>query len=353
MLIDILLALIFISVWVGFYQIVKQQGRILLRLDQLEARQLAEVPGSAGSAMPIGRAFPTFKLPGLDGNVVSLADYRGKQVLLIHWNPDCGFCESIAPELAHLEEDLLRNNTRLLLLAAGTNSSNRTLIRKHGLQAPVLLLDGHEMPAPFEHTGTPVAYLLDAEGCVLQPFAEGAEAVPALAHSIVPDARRLPGEKPLSESRIIRDGLKPGTPAPGFRLKNIHGGLVSLEDYRGCRVLLVFSDPHCGPCDALAPQLGQLHKAHANHGLVFIMIGRGDVQENRRKAKQYGIEFPIALQDQWKLSKEYGIFATPVAFLIGEDGIILANVAVGTDAIRELALQGLGKGKDLEHALSS
>ena len=36
-LVLLLLALLLVSVWLGFYALVKQQGRILLRLDQLEA----------------------------------------------------------------------------------------------------------------------------------------------------------------------------------------------------------------------------------------------------------------------------------------------------------------------------
>jgi len=83
------------------------------------------------------------------------------------------------------------------------------------------------------------------------------------------------------------------------------------------------------------------------------MVGRGSAEENRRKAKESEIAFPIVLQDKWKLSKQYGIFATPVAFLIGEDGIILKDVAAGVDAITALAQEGLGKGKDREHELSS
>ena len=42
------------------------------------------------------------------------------------------------------------------------------------------------------------------------------------------------------------------------------------------------------------------------------------------------------------LSKQYGIHATPVAFLIGEDGVIAQDVAVGTDAVLTLARDGLG-----------
>ena len=32
------------------------------------------------------------------------------------------------------------------------------------------------------------------------------------------------------------------------------------------------------------------------------MVTRGDVAENRRKADRYGFEFPVVLQDRWRLS---------------------------------------------------
>jgi len=47
------------------------------------------------------------------------------------------------------------------------------------------------------------------------------------------------------------------------------------------------------------------------------------------------------VQRKWELSKQYGIFATPVAFLIDEEGIIARDVATGVDAILELAQQAL------------
>jgi len=75
--------------------------------------------------------------------------------------------------------------------------------------------------------------------------------------------------------------------------------------------------------------------------LAVILVGRGDPEENRRKAEQHGFQFPIVVQERWKLSKEYGIFATPVAFLIREDGVIAKDVAVGTDAIMALTRNGV------------
>ena len=67
------------------------------------------------------------------------------------------------------------------------------------------------------------------------------------------------------------------------------------------------------------------------------MVSRGGLEENRRKAEAFGIEFPVVLQSGWKLSKKYGIFATPVAFLIDEEGVIERDVARGPSEILSLA----------------
>jgi peroxiredoxin len=135
----------------------------------------------------------------------------------------------------------------------------------------------------------------------------------------------------LARSRLNRDGLKAGTIAPGFRLPRLAGGELSLEELRGKRVLLVFSDPHCGPCQTLATHLEKFHGANTNMSVV--MISRRERQENRAKMKEHGLTFPILLQQQWEISRLYAMFATPIAYLIDEQGVILNDVAVGVEAI--------------------
>lgn len=369
-----LLSLILISVWVGFYQLVKQQGRILLRLDDLERaasidrnsidrNSIGDNSGgqhedSVVEGLPAGTEFPDFEFADLSGKTHTLAEYRGQGLLLINWNFDCGFCEAIADDLAHLETDLQKQNAQIVLLASGDEPSNREQADRHGLKSIILLVNAGKTPKPFEHQGTPVAYFVDQQGQVAEPFASGADQVLALAQRVAHADRvavssaasssahadenkhgrnQLNSERSLAESRIERKGLRAGTPAPRFRLPDLQGHFVSLDDYRGRKVLLVFSDPHCGPCDELAPHLASLYREQRNHGLAVILVGRGSEEENRDKAKKFGFEFPVVLQDKWKLSKEYGIFATPVAFLIAEDGVIARDVAVGKDAILSLA----------------
>jgi peroxiredoxin len=328
--------------------------------------------------------------------------------LLVNWNFECGFCDSLAPELARLQAALEKQKVQLVLLSRGEARLNQEQAAEHGLKCRILLMKDEERPAPFEHEGTPVAYLLDEEGRVAAPLAGGADRVLALAMEVAspePSASGAgismppPSEHPVGEtpqphrlslprfllkqeiglgdvikrmtsafgikpcvgcerraallnrwlvfSGIGGTGLKAGTPAPAFQLPDLQGRAVALEEYRGRRILLVFSDPQCGPCDELAPDLARLHREYGKDGMGVIIVGRGSAEENRRKAEQHGFEFPVLLQDRkWKVSKEYGTLATPVAFLIGEDGVIARDAAVGRDAVLALVRDGRGSQKE-------
>src|SRR6266446_9149938 len=105
-------------------------------------------------------------------------------------------------------------------------------------------------------------------------------------------------------SRLNRNGLKAGTVAPDFRLPRVDGGELLLEEYRGRRVLVIFSDPHCGPCNALAPQLQKFHRRHP--ALEMVMISRRGVEANRAKIREHRLTFPVVLQKQWEMSLLYG-----------------------------------------------
>jgi len=144
--------------------------------------------------------------------------------------------------------------------------------------------------------------------------------------------------------------LKAGTLAPAFRLPRLDGGELALEDYRGRRVLLVFSDPECGPCEELAPYLEQFHVQ--NPDIEVLMISRGDVKTNRKKVKALGLTFPVVLQRQWEISLLYGMFATPIAYLIDEQGMLAADVAGGVEPIRNLMAVATQRNARLVHANS-
>jgi peroxiredoxin len=50
----------------------------------------------------VGQAAPTFEMPGLDGKIVRISDFRGRGVLLEFWASTCGACTSSLPHLGAL-----------------------------------------------------------------------------------------------------------------------------------------------------------------------------------------------------------------------------------------------------------
>ena len=77
-------------------------------------------------------------------------------------------------------------------------------------------------------------------------------------------------------------------------------------------------------------------------------VSRRDVEANRAKATRLGLTFPIVLQKQWEVSLQYAMFATPVGYLIDEEGILASDVAVGVGPILALAGEGAHESLDDE-----
>jgi peroxiredoxin len=329
------------------YQVVRQNGRILLRLEsierQLAARGAAQRPAPDG--LPVGSVAPDFELPDLAGERHKLSEFRGRDLLLIFFNPQCGFCTKMAAHLAALPPDGMDGGPVPLIVTTGDADQNRKLVEQHGIRCVVLLQEQMEIASQYHAQGTPMGYRIDADGRIASELTVGAEPLLHLAStpfSRVPTGRALhttskhkQPDPSLARSRLNRNGLKAGETAPEFTLPNIDGTELSLSDLRGERVLLVFSDPDCGPCDDLAPRLQALHITRPD--LQVLVISRRDGKASRAKADSFGLTYPIVVQKQWEVSLKYGMFATPIGYLIDERGVLQSDVAVGVEPILALA----------------
>ena len=133
--------------------------------------------------LEVGSELDDFTLPDLDGAPRSLSELRDDRTLLVNWSPGCGYCVTIADELAALAPLLAERDVALVLLTSGSAESNRALQDAHGLGVPTLLRDGTDID-PFLGNGTPSAYLLDADGRVAETMVVGAVQVPMLARDL-------------------------------------------------------------------------------------------------------------------------------------------------------------------------
>ena len=349
------------------WQLLRQNGRLLLRLEELKKRLDALEFGKDDqlTGLAVGSDAPAIELLDMAGERKSLAQYRGQPLLLIFFNPACGYCRELLPILKERGEGRKQraetDEPLLLIISTGGSEANRALFDQHKLDCPVLLQKGSEVAEAYKANGTPSGYLVNADGKIASELAMGAEALLKLLEG---ESRKKNGEvnvgplsdgaeaeqgrsdrfsnRSLARSKLKRDGLKAGTVAPEFSLPRLDGrGELVLSELRGRQVLLVFSSPGCGPCNTLAPQLEKFHREHSE--LQVVMISKGEPKENRAKVKEHGLTFPIVLQQQWEVSRRYAMFATPIAYLIDEHAIISHDVAVGVEPI--LALMGSVAGR--------
>jgi len=120
-------------------------------------------------------------LPDLLGTPVRLQELRGKRMLLLFWNPGCGFCARMLDDLKAWEADPPDDALQLLVISTGTPEANRQL----GLRAQVLLDQGFTTGRAFGASGTPSAVLIEVDGTIASEVAVGAPGVLALTRNTV------------------------------------------------------------------------------------------------------------------------------------------------------------------------
>jgi thiol-disulfide isomerase/thioredoxin len=130
-------------------------------------------------------------------------------------------------------------------------------------------------------------------------------------------------------------GLAVAAPAPRFTLPSLAGSRVSLDVLRsaGLPVALVFTDPGCGPCAALLPDIVRWQSDLAKRANV-VVVGRQD--EQLREVVGDADLARVLVQEDRELSDLYHAPATPSALIVTADGRIGSPVAQGAEAIRDL-----------------
>lgn len=132
------------------------------------------------------------------------------------------------------------------------------------------------------------------------------------------------------------EGLPIGAPIPRFSLSGIDGRFVSRDDLQksGKPTLLLFSDPNCGPCTSLLPEIERWSVDHAAQ-FVVAMVSRGDAALNRKKFSKLRLPAVLVETDE-RLSSALFTLPTPSALVMQPSGRVGSGVALGADGIRLL-----------------
>jgi uncharacterized membrane protein YphA (DoxX/SURF4 family)/peroxiredoxin len=176
-------ALLLVLMGTFAFQVLRQNGRLLVRIEALEAGLEQQRPLSDG--LPVGAVAPGWNLPTVNGTTLSLDDLLspGVPVLTIFSDPGCGPCVGLFADIGTWQRAHAGELT-IAVLSNGEVATTRVHSDEHGL-ANVAVQGDHEVAHAYGVHGTPGALAIGPDGRVASRVVLGVAAVTELVSDVV------------------------------------------------------------------------------------------------------------------------------------------------------------------------
>ena len=126
----------------------------------------ASAPSSSGaplSGTPPTGAAPDFSLVSLDGEAYSLADLKGKPIVLNFWSSGCPHCATVAPYLQDFQTQY-GDQGLVVLGVAGMDSETALRNKASSLNTTYPIAISPETARAYNVSPIPMTYFIDREG---------------------------------------------------------------------------------------------------------------------------------------------------------------------------------------------
>lgn len=304
----------------AFIHLLRQHGRLLLRLDRMEQALAAagfelEPDEMPELGHPPGTPAPEFALEAVAGGTITLGDLLqpGLPLLLLFTSPTCGPCRGLMPTVARWQRDRSAELT-VALVNGGEHGAVRDDAREHGL-TQMLLDESHSVYAAYQANGTPSAVLVSPDGTIGSWMASGADWVERLVADTV-GANRL-------------SGLPVGAPAPELELSDLDDRSLELPGALGADTVLLFWNPSCGFCRAMHEDLLAWEAERGAGAPALVVLSSGEPEAVRAE----GFRSRVVLDPDGAASSAFEAGGTPMAVLLDGDGRVASNLAAGADEV--------------------
>jgi peroxiredoxin len=322
------------------WNLVRRHGQVLLRLEALEnalGPNGANVPAAPSpiaeshahwGGLAVGSDAPDFELAVVGGDHGTLRDFVRVHgpTLLVFSDPGCGPCQALTPELEDWQQEHSQRLT-VAVVSAGDADAVAQYATDHHLQH-VFIDSNHEVGTRYEYLGTPGAVVVDNTMHIASRLAAGADAIRELLTETLSGRRLIPVHT-APPIPAPAPGPAPGTEAPDFELIDLTETTLRRSDLLGTTTLLLFWNPTCGFCQAMAEDLHDWERNREPTSPELVLVAAGDTHANQA----FGFNSPVLLDTDQSVTSAYQIPGTPIGVLVGADGAVLTASLVGADAI--------------------
>lgn len=131
------------------------------------------------------------------------------------------------------------------------------------------------------------------------------------------------------KAQTVSVGIEEGNHAPDFQLATLDGKVIKLSNQKGKKVLLNFWASWCPPCKAEMPDMEKFYQNnHQNVKILAVNLTTAEKNRNNvtKFVKDYGLTFPILLDEKGKIGDMYQAFTIPTTYVIDSNGIIQKKI---------------------------
>lgn len=110
-----------------------------------------------------------------------------------------------------------------------------------------------------------------------------------------------------------------------FALTDLHGKAWALKDLRGQVVLVNMWATWCSPCRSEMPDLDSIYRRFKKDGLIVLAITDEEAGKARQFVDEYRLSFPILLDSDKSVHKQYTIEGLPRSFVYDREGKLVSQ----------------------------
>lgn len=293
----------------------------------------------------IGDPAPAFSEKAVNGEQISLENYKGKVVVLNFWIAQHEGSVKEAKNIAAVSSKF--KDKDLVVIGVDLDQKQETLDKiladNRDIDWPQILAADNKfnIVKQYKLKTLPHTFVIGKDGRVLSINPMGESLEKAIENAFKGEATRIivvpapaPTPTPAPAARP-ETGPKVGEVPLAINEKGLDGKDISLDNYKGKVVLIDFWATWCGPCIGELPNVMAAYEKYKSQGFEIIGISLdNDKAKLEAFIKEKNMAWPQFFDGLgWnnKVSTAYGVKSIPATYLIGKDGKIAAKNIRGAD----------------------